>query len=197
MLNNVYSEQVYTLDEFLEFSESMPNNRYELVDGYIYAMAGDSATHQDLVLFISDAFRSYFKGKKCRLFVAPLDVFLFYKKVTDCKNCYQPDVLVVCNKSQITERGIYGAPDLVVEVVSDSSRRLDSLVKLNNYLNYGVRECWIIDYKSNQINVHSNTDDGEYMLKGYNFGDIVYSNVFDNLCVNFSAESISEFVENE
>ena len=62
----------------------------------------------------------------------------------------QPDVFLVCDQSKNTGRCFYGAPDMVIEVTSPSTRKRDFGKKLEKYVDAGVREYWIADVK-NQI----------------------------------------------
>ena len=181
----------YSLNEFVEVVKS-DEKRYELIDGNIHMMASPSVRHYMISKFISDAFETYFKDKKCEVFMGMVDVFLFKKNINKCRNCYVPDLFVVCDKSKIKNRGIYGAPDLVVEVISESTRRNDLITKLNGYMRYGVREYWTVDDKTNSVAVHSNMHDAtKYKYDVYSFGDIVKSVIFD-LYLDFS-KFVSEY----
>lgn len=77
----------------------------------------------------------------CYPFIAPVDVQL------DCddKTVIQPDVLIVCDRSKYRNGRVFGAPDLVVEVLSPSSKKKDMQIKLSKYYDAGVREYWIVD----------------------------------------------------
>ena len=81
------------------------------------------------------------KKGPCYPFISPVDVQL------DCddKTVIQPDVLIVCDRSKYRNGRVFGAPDLVVEVLSPSSRKRDMQIKFFKYYNAGVREYWIID----------------------------------------------------
>ena len=83
---------------------------------------------------------------------SPVDVQL------DCdeKTMVQPDVVVVlCDRSKVIRRCIYGAPDLVVrDTLSPSTRQKDVTIKLNKYIAAGVREYWIIDPDQCQVLVY-------------------------------------------
>ena len=61
----------------------------------------------------------------------------------DDKTMVQPDVMVVCDRDKITRKCIYGAPDLAVEILSDSTKKKDMYVKLGKYMDAGVREYWL------------------------------------------------------
>ena len=183
MLNQAYSDEFYMATEFISFVNSI-EGRYELIDGHIYMMSSPSVTHQRLVRFIYDMFTPYFKEKKCEVFISPLDVFLHEKTINDCINVYQPDVFVVCNKSIIKERGIEGSLDFVAEIISKSTSYNDYIYKLKNYMHYGVKEYWIINYDSQQITTFLKTD--AFDTKTYNFTDTIESGIFTGLRVDFS-----------
>ena len=115
----------------------------ELIDGVFYDMSAPTSPHQLIGGSIHSQllnYRSAHKGK-CLPMVSPIDVQL------DCDNktMIQPDVLIICDRSKITKKGIFGAPDFIVEVLSPSTRKKDMTLKMTKYLNAGVREYWMID----------------------------------------------------
>ena len=75
------------------------------------------------------------------MLVAPFAVFLTETN----RDWVEPDIMVVCNKDKIHDDGIHGAPDLVVEITSPSTKKKDSGVKLFKYRTEGMREYWIVD----------------------------------------------------
>ena len=75
-----------------------------------------------------------------------------------------PDVSVVCDKNIIKKNGIYGAPDLIVEVLSPSTLKYDWNYKFNLYEAAGVREYWIVDPKAKIVNIFLLQPDGKYDL---------------------------------
>ena len=138
-------EKQYSYADLLEWNE---NIRYELYDGLPVALASPSSAHQMVSVDLLSQFYTFLKGKECRVFSAPLDVRLFEKKgdsLDSVSTVVQPDLMVVCDKSKIDRYGISGAPDLIVEIASDSTRRIDRLTKFNLYQRAGVREYWIVD----------------------------------------------------
>ena len=126
--------------------------RAELIDGMWYDMASPSGRHQWIVMEVAAEFRDYIrkKGGKCKVFPAPFAVYLN----DDNRTYLEPDISVLCDMSKYTEDGIYGAPDLVVEVVSPSSRKKDYGLKQFKYQNAGVKEYWIIDPEEETLNVY-------------------------------------------
>ena len=174
--------QVFTDEEFMEFVKKDDNTRYELINGEIYAMGSPLTWHQRVISYIFYQFQTYFKGKPCEAFLSPLDVHLD-KNSKKNKNVYQPDIIVVCDKNKIKRDGIYGAPDMVVEITSPSTSRNDVLFKYNNYLQYGVKEYWIVNNETiNQCFLKR----GEYVLKLFSFDSVVGSRLFPDLQVDFS-----------
>lgn len=123
------------------------DSRYELIDGDAYLMApGPDLGHQDVAGEIYLQIRQALKNKSCRAFIAPLDVRLpkHNEADKDIDTVVQPDVLVVCDSSKLDRRGVRGAPDWVVEVLSPSTASHDQILKRKIYERHGVREYWLI-----------------------------------------------------
>ena len=57
----------------------------------------------------------------------------------------QPDITLICKEERITEKGVFGAPDFCIEIISESTRKKDYGIKVQKYMNAGVREYWIVD----------------------------------------------------
>ena len=130
----------YTLEDYLKLPD---DQRVELIDGVFYDMAAPTTIHQSIAGFLYKKFLDHVMERKgpCYPFISPVDVQL------DCddKTVIQPDVLIVCDRSKYRNGRVFGAPDLVVEVLSPSSRKKDMHIKLSKYYNAGVREYWIVD----------------------------------------------------
>ena len=97
-------------------------------------------------------FRYYLRGKTCRPFSDGLDVHL------DKKNVYVPDVMIVCDRSKVHRDGVYGAPDLVVEVLSPSTAQNDRGAKMRHYAAAGAKEYWIVSPIGKSVEVYLNQD---------------------------------------
>jgi Uma2 family endonuclease len=106
----------------------------------------------------------------------------------------QPDVMVICDRNKIKGFGIYGAPDFVLEVLSPSTRRKDMTIKLQKYLEAGVREYWIIDPYKKILITYDFTDE-EFVPCVYPLtGSVPVAISEGNLAINLEpvAESIRE-----
>jgi len=125
----------YTWQDYLTWPD---DERWEVIDGHAYAMTpSPTPRHQDIVGNFYVALKERLKGKTCQVFIAPLDVRF------DEYNFVQPDVLVVCDPAKIKDR-VYGAPDLVIEVLSPSTGLKDKREKKALYERFGVREYILV-----------------------------------------------------
>jgi Uma2 family endonuclease len=159
-------------------------NRYELIEGELFVSPAPNTEHQ---LKVGNLFAQlwYFVREHDlgRVFVTPCDAVL------DASTVLQPDILFVSNARQSIVKAvcIEGAPDLVVEVVSDSSRTIDRFVKRDRYAEFGVPEYWLLDPFEPRIEV-LRLEDGRYRLVG-SFGpkDTLESPSFPGLRIPVSS----------
>ncbi len=144
----------HTYEEYLSWSADL---RYELVDGAAYLMSpAPLRVHQELVGEIYFQVRAELEGKPCRAYVAPFDVRLPKADEADARidTVVQPDVLVVCDQSKLDERGMRGAPDWIVEVLSQATAVHDQTIKLAAYERAGVREVWLVHPTDRSVTVY-------------------------------------------
>ncbi len=139
-------EKRHTYQDYLTWSDE---KRYELIHGFAYAMSpAPSIAHQDVVGEIYRQVANALENTKssCRVFVAPLDVRLpsgiENEQTTD--TVVQPDVSMVCDPTKIDQRGVRGAPDWIVEVLSPATASHDSMLKRDLYEQHGVKEYWLV-----------------------------------------------------
>lgn len=153
-LDYQYGGKKVSYEEFMEIYEKS-TLRMEFINGEIHLLASPSLFHQEILGRLHLIFTEYFKGKTCRVYLAPFDVH-FHKKDFKEPDVMQPDVLVVCDlENNVNEKGKYmGTPDLVIEILSDSTRSKDMVDKLNTYMLSGVREYWIVDPKQKNVIVY-------------------------------------------
>ena len=134
----------HTYGDYLTWADDL---LYELVDGVAYIKSQPSMRiHQEAVGQIYCQIRAALDAHPCRAYIAPFDVRLPKSGETDEKTdtVVQPDVFVVCDRSKLDDRGMRGAPDWVVEVLSPGTAGHDQTVKLAAYERAGVPEVWFV-----------------------------------------------------
>ncbi len=178
----------YTLEDYYAIPD---DRRAELIDGVIYDMTAPTFIHQHLLFEIGFRLKEYIKRNRgnCIAGIAPTDVRLDL----DNKTMVQPDVYVLCDRNKIDPRRLEGAPDFVVEILSPSTKRKDSLLKLRKYADAGVREYWLVNPDKKRVIVYI-FDDDDICPAIYDFTDSVPVGIFDgNLRIDFA--EISEEIK--
>lgn len=170
-----------TVQEYLSREDFEEGFYYELIEGSIVKKSAPSPAHQNasvnLVVALSAFVRQHQSGK---IFAAPLDVFF------DEFNALEPDIIFIAKDrlSIITENGIEGVPDLVVEILSPSTAKNDRGDKMKVYRRTGVREYWIVDPRSLTLEVYV-LRDGEFELDAFAAeSGMVESQVLSGLNIN-------------
>lgn len=143
------TQKRWTYAEFARLPES-GSTRYEIIDDELYVTPGPGRRHQQIVIRLASALHVFAESTGVgEVYVSPFDV-LFGEG-----DYVEPDILFVRKERTevVTERGIDGAPDLVVEVLSPSTESRDRGIKLERYRHFGVPECWIVDPEGQTIEV--------------------------------------------
>ena len=133
--------------------------RRELIDGELYVSPSPIVRHQRAVLRIAAALLTHADQHGGLVLPAPIDV------VFAEDTAVQPDVVYLSAEQAdelIAERIIGVVPDLLVEVSSPATRRLDLIKKRNLYEREGVLEYWFIDLEADQVDVHRLDGAGRY-----------------------------------
>ena len=175
------SNEYYTYADYASW-DLKEGERYELIDGVPYMMAPPSRRHQELVGEIFGRFRDFLKDKPCKVYVSPFGVRLNAAGDHD-DTVVEPDIVVVCDRSKLDDKGCNGAPDLVIEITSPSSARHDKLIKFQKYQNAGVREYWIVDPENKMVNVNI-LENGRYYGAAYSDTDSIPVQVLDGCQVD-------------
>ena len=155
----------YTIEDRNALPEDHP---YELIDGVIYNMASPALRHQSISGAIYRQLWNYVdsQGGDCIPFIAPTDVRLD----RDERTMVVPDVFVICQPDDDrmdNDKYINGAPDLIIEVLSPSTRRKDMFTKLHKYEAAGVREYWIVDPNKEKVIVYIFGEESDVSLYGF------------------------------
>ena len=157
------TDKKYTYDEYEKLDD---DNRYELLDGVIFLMTPPLRIHQEIGGELYRSLGNFLAGKPCKVYIAPFLVRL------DNNTALEPDLAVVCDKSKLDAKGCFGAPDMVIEILSPSTASYDKVLKFNKYLEAGVREYWIVDPSDKIVSVHI-LRDGEYIVRSYGETDSI------------------------
>ena len=142
--------------------------RYELIDGTARAMAPPLISHQQVVFELAGQIRNALEGKPCRGFTGPVGVRLPVHKESDefIRTVFEPDLVVVCDETKIDAKGIRGAPNFIIEVLSPSTAAFDTIEKRKAYGAAGVQELWLINIPYGIVTRFTQADafsNGEYL----------------------------------
>jgi len=123
---------------------------------------------------------------RCRVFPAPFDVILATDHdFQNARTVLQPDITVVCDAEKLKTGGCFGAPDLVIEIISPSTVRRDLHEKLKLYEAFGVPEYWIVHPRDKTLVILSPGPDGRYQTSSLmTSGDTVHSRIFSGLQID-------------
>lgn len=152
-------------DSFADILGTDESERIELIDGKPYMMAPPKRMHQQISMELSRQFSNFLDGKPCKVFAAPFGVRPFEEEgdaPEEVDTLVEPDITVVCDPKKLDEYGCKGAPDLIIEILSDSTRRHDRLTKYQLYEKAGVKEYWIVDPEQKLVLVHLLDETGRY-----------------------------------
>lgn len=152
------------VDEYLRGEESS-ELRHEYIGGVVYAMVGASRQHNTLALNLGAALHRHLHGGPCRVFMSDVKVRL---RVRGEEIFYYPDLVVACEPSD-RERYYVEQPRLIVEVLSETTERIDRREKLFAYtLIPSLQEYVLVAQARPEVTVHRRRSDwvGEVLTAG-------------------------------
>ena len=147
-----------TYEDYVLFPDD--GNRHEILDGEHFVTAAPHLWHQSVVAELISRMTPFVRRHNLGwLYPAPADVLLSEHDTV------QPDLLFVSKARAhiLTEKNVQGAPDLVVEILSPSTRRRDEGLKLERYEVLGVQEYWVVDPKRHAARIYRRS--GERLRK--------------------------------
>ena len=150
-------DKVWTYEDYLTLDDGV---HFEIINGKALMSPAPELFHQRWARNIFLAIERHVEARKLgEVFFAPVDVVL------DERNVVQPDLVFVSNANAglLERRGIMGAPDLVVEIISPSSLRHDRYEKRELYARFGIKEFWLADVANRSLEVLS-LQTGSYKL---------------------------------
>ncbi len=151
----------------------------ELIQGKMFkkAAAAPNRIHQRVSLKLSVKLYQFLEGKMCQVYPAPFDVRFPIDSKEDHKifDVVQPDLCVVCDPSKLDERGCIGAPELIIEILSPGSTKLELKHKFELYESRGVLEYWIIHPEYHNLLIYTWVEGTYIPSRFFTAGDIIGS----------------------
>lgn len=138
----------FTYEDYLELPDD--GKRYEIIDGELFMSTAPTSNHQRIVRNLLVALCIYLKDYPFgEAIPAPIEVFFSET------NIVQPDIVFISNERSdiIKPTQIFGAPDLVVEVLSPGTEKRDRTVKMKMYAKFGVREYWMAKEETGVVEI--------------------------------------------
>ena len=139
----------WTAEDYLMLGET--NMPCQLINGELVMSPAPSPYHQIVSSNIFDFLRGYSKEFGGLAFYAPVDLLI------DKKNVFQPDIFYLSKEKKdfVTDNGIQGPPDLVIEIISPSNSYTDRYDKKDTYQKFGVIEYWIVDPANKTLEIYN------------------------------------------
>ena len=149
----------------LQAYRSLPEGTLaQLINNQIVMSPAPLDRHQAISMELSSELFYYVRSKQLgTVRTAPYDVYL------DRHNAFQPDIIFISNEQLdlIDKDGFYGAPALVIEILSPTTAKYDLEEKKDIYERYGVKEYWIVDPADKSVTGYSHNGTGfQLLMKG-------------------------------
>ncbi len=180
MITPVVQKRKCTYKDYLETPE---DKRFELIEGELTMTTSPTIYHQWISKNIEYELERHVREKgEGRVFDAPCDVYL------DNENVFQPDILFVSEERLgiIGEKNVQGAPDIVIEILSEASAYNDLIKKKKLYAKFGVREYWLVDPGEKAVEIHSLKGEVFSLSRSFTLNDILESPLLEGLKIELS-----------
>ncbi|HVJ48890.1 Uma2 family endonuclease [Desulfitobacterium sp.] len=178
------TDKKYTYADYLTWPE---NERWEIIDGTAYMQSAPTWQHQSISRELLLQFGEYLRNRPCQVFAAPFDLRLpeSEEKDEDVTSVLQPDITIVCDSSKLKGTGYYGTPDLIIEIISPSTGKMDRLYKFNKYEKAGVKEYWIVEPENKLVSVFIQQENQRYGRPDvYSEEDKIKVSIFPDLVID-------------
>jgi Uma2 family endonuclease len=182
-LSQLDLNQTYSYADYLTWQIK---EAVELFKGKISLMSpAPNVRHQSISGNLHGLCYTFFRHKQCRLFTAPFDVRLYDRKKSilanqDIHTVVQPDLCVICNPDLLDKQGCNGAPDWIIEILSEGNSKREMNIKFDLYQESGVSEYWLV-YPEQQAIHKFVLENGRYQLKQMYAEGIVTPALFPDL----------------
>ena len=182
-INDLDLNGSYTYADYLLWKVS---EQIEIIKGKIFKMClAPSKSHQQVLLKLTRELDKYFINLNCELYFAPFDVRLinFKKRTADnlIFTVVQPDLCVVCDLLKRDERGCFGSPNLIIEILSVGNSNTDLKIKFDLYEENGVQEYWIVNPSEKTALIYTLQNDKYIGSRPFTIDTEIQSVTFPNL----------------
>jgi len=178
-------ENIYTYGDYTSWPDE---ERWEIIDGVPFNMSpAPSRSHQVILRELLGQFWSFLQDRPCEVYSAPFDVRLpkADEEDEDIQTVVQPDILVVCDRNKLDEKGCRGVPDLIIEIISPYTASKDMKEKFSLYERHGVREYWLVYPIEKTVMVFILGENGEYgKPKTYSQQDTIEVSFLEGLTID-------------
>ncbi len=169
-----YSLRKFSLSEFNKLKND-DENIYELIDGIVLMSPRPNIKHQGVMSNLHFELRTCLRGKSCRVFT---EIELQFEE-----NILIPDISVICGLENTDIQRYKKAPEIVIEILSPSSKYTDTFTKLIKYQLFGIKEYWIVNSETRTINIYNFEKKTNIEYSG---SDELTSGIFNGLEINVS-----------
>ncbi|WP_029324052.1 Uma2 family endonuclease [Butyrivibrio sp. AE3004] len=163
----------------------------ELIDGVFYEVPVKGTLHQDIASYFHILIGGYVReqGIDCKVYEGPVGIRI----LQDNYNIFKPDLFAVFNKVIIGRAGICGAPEFIIEIITDKASRRAMNAKFERYCDAKVKELWIVDVQGRKLESYIYSGD-KYLKKVYNLeGEILIGTFKEKLSINLN--EINDIIE--
>jgi Uma2 family endonuclease len=175
-LVNEADRVAYTYADYLkwDFEEIV-----ELIKGKIFTKAAaPNRRHQEVSVNLTSRIYDFLKGKTCQVYPAPFDVrFSRDPAFSKTDSVVQPDISVICDPSKLDDKGCFGAPDIIIEIISPGNSRVELQNKYELYEEFGVREYWVVHPTDCTVLIYTLVDGKFKPSRLFTSGDRIKSSV--------------------
>jgi len=181
----------FTYDDYQTLPEDSLK-RYELLDGDILVSPAPTVLHQWVAANLEFILQSHVRRHHLGVVLAsPIDVVFGEGNV---REVVQPDILFISNERRriISDKEIQGAPDLLIEVLSESTAERDRGYKKTLYGRYGVCEYWLADPQARTINVYAIRGEDLVLTGTFRNGDTMRTVLLPGLVIELDAVFASD-----
>ncbi len=173
-----------TPEEYFAWEEQQ-RDRYEYLNGEVYAMSGSTINHSEISLNLSGMLKTHMRGSGCKVLNSDARVNIF-----ETTHYVHPDLSVTCDPRDKTTKQFITYPCLIVEVLSPSTESYDRGTKFKRYRqNPSLKEYILVDSEAISIEIFRRTAQDTWQILNYQAGDSVELQSVD---LTFPIEAIYE-----